>query len=259
MDNPTVITKRFVRTVFRQLGYKIVRTGQSYSPLPDALDWIQSSQNIRTVLDIGANNGDFAAFLSSHFKAHKTYAFEPLASCERDLRSKAERIPNFHVFNVALSDHSGTEILYENSYSPASSLLRMEKITKIEFPQTVGEIPRRVQVCPLDDLLNPDLLEKNIFVKVDVQGLEDRVIRGGRRVFSAAQCVLIEMSFVPMYEGQPLFEEVHSQLVEIGFRFAGLKNQINSPRTSRPSFAHCLYLRSDSPFFNFARTPCPSG
>ena len=95
-------------------------------------------------------------------------------------------------------------------------------------------------------MLPVDTLERDIMIKIDVQGAEDRVIRGGRAVFSAAKIVLIEMSFVPFYDEQPLFEEVHGLLEACGLRLAGFKNQINDPGSGRPLFAHCLYRRPDS-------------
>ena len=100
-----------------------------------------------------------------------------------------------------------------------------------------------MRVARLDDVLDSEQLERDILVKVDVQGVEDRVIRGGRSVFAAARYVLIEMSFVPMYDNQPLFEEVHRQLEELGLRLAGFKDQIGNAETGQPLFAHCLYHR----------------
>jgi FkbM family methyltransferase len=248
MRNITMLpfAKHLIKKTINRLGYDIRR---SKIPSPFSYDiwpWIRSTQNIRTVIDIGANNGDFLDFLVAYFKPIETYAFEPLVAFEATLRAKAALIPNCQVFSLALSDHSGRESLYENSYLPATSLLRVSEASKTEFPQTVGEIAKSVQVSPLDDVLDAGSLEKNVLIKIDVQGLEDRVIRGGEKVFSVAQCVHIEMSFVPMYDGQPLFEEVHSLLVRLGFRFSGIKNQIDSVHSGQPLFAHCLYIRSDN-------------
>jgi len=67
-----------------------------------------------------------------------------------------------------------------------------------------------------------------------------------KAVFSAAKIVLVEMSFVPIYQGQPLFEEVHRLLERCGLRLAGFKNQIEQPQTGQPLFAHCLYHRPDA-------------
>jgi FkbM family methyltransferase len=199
------------------------------------------------VIDIGAHTGEWAASICGYLRPRTTYAFEPLASCLPALRSRGRTIGGLHVFNVALADRSGREEFFENSYGPSASLLHVSHIHKTEFPETARETPTAVEVARLDDVLDADSLEKNVFIKVDVQGVEDRVIRGGRRVFGVARCVLIEMAFVEMYEGQPLFEEVHALLVELGFRFAGVKNQIDSSASKQPLFAHCFYVRADRP------------
>ena len=142
---------------------------------------------------------------------------------------------------MALSDYSGEEVLYLNSYHPASSLLRVSDISKNEFPQTKDESPIEVKVRTLDSILCEEKFSEDIFIKLDVQGMEDKVIKGGQKVFTRAKFVLIEMSFLPIYDGQPLFEKVHNLLVELGFHFAGIKNQINSLNSGQPLFAHCLY------------------
>ena len=120
-------------------------------------------------------------------------------------------------------------------------------VTTACLPQDTRPPPAEVTVtvARLDDILPADSIEPDVMIKIDVQGAEDRVIRGGRAVFSRASIVLIEMSFVPFYEGQPLFEEVHRLLVDCGLRLAGIKNQINDPASGRPLFAHCLYHRPE--------------
>ncbi len=205
--------------------------------------WLRQTYSIKTVIDVGANDGKFARFLARNFSAEETYVFEPLTSHIPALESQSSSIPNLKIFNVALSDYQGNERFYQNSYSPSSSLLRVSEIHKKEFPHTAGETETIVKVSRLDDLVSKENLKQDIFIKIDAQGVEEKVIKGGEKVFSLAKCVLVEMSFVLMFEKQPLFEEVHSLLVDLGYRFAGIKNQIIS-REGQPLFAHCLYLRS---------------
>jgi FkbM family methyltransferase len=238
------VAKQTVAKTVRRFGYELQRIKDAPAPQPDFWVWLRQSQQIRTVIDIGANVGEFAAFLFRYFQPNALYAFEPLPSCQSALQARAAVSPNFQVFPLALSDHAGRECFYENSYPPSSSLLRIGDISRQEFPQTSGESPCVVQVALLDSVLRAADLEKNIFIKIDVQGVEDRVIRGGRNVFAAASCVLIEMSFASMYDGQPLFEEVHVLLADLGLRFAGMKNQI-AARSGQPLFAHCLYVRAE--------------
>lgn len=211
---------------------------------PDIWTWLANFAPLGTLIDIGANDGAFGEFLACHLLVRRVYFIEPQARLRPQIeaRNVGSAIPT--IFMTALGDESGTAAFFENSNHPSSSLLNVSEISKQEFPQTSGETRTETSVTRLDDLLADAELPGDIFIKLDVQGFEDRVIRGGQRVFGAARFVLIEMSFVPFYVNQPLFEEVHLQLTALGFRFAGMKNQIDSPRTGQPLFAHCLYHRT---------------
>lgn len=107
-----------------------------------------------------------------------------------------------------------------------------------------GELPIQVKMARLDDLLDVEDLKADVFIKVDVQGFEDRVIKGGVNTFLKAKYVLIEMSFVPIYVGQPLFSQVHVQLTELGYELGGMKNQVCATSSGQPLFAHFLYIRN---------------
>ncbi len=240
-------SKRLIRRVLNGLGYEVRRlSGRSAGSSPDIWTWLRVSGGIRTILDIGANNGEFAEYLSTYFDARRTVAIEPLPGCAAQVRQREKAIRNLTVFECAVSDREERAVLFENAYAPASSLLPVSKISADEFPQTASHQKEvEVAVRRLDDLIDPSILEEAVLIKIDVQGLEDKVIRGGENTFRAAKFVLIEMSFVPMYDGQPLFEEVHDLLVNIGFRFAGIKNQVDSPTTGQPLFMHCLYINKN--------------
>jgi FkbM family methyltransferase len=237
-------SKTLIRRVLHGLGYEVRRlNGRSEGSSPNFWTWLRVTGSIKVIVDIGANNGEFAEFLSTYFDARRTIAIEPLPGCAALIRQRDSVIKNLTVFECAVSDHEGRAILFENGYAPASSLLPVSKISSVEFPQTAGHQKEvAVAVHRLDDLIDLGALENEILIKIDVQGLEDKVIRGGEKTFRSAKFVIIEMSFVPMYDEQPLFEEVHELLVNIGFRFAGIKNQVDSPTTGQPLFVHCLYV-----------------
>ena len=101
-----------------------------------------------------------------------------------------------------------------------------------------------MEVRPVDSLIRTTDLPRNILVKIDVQGMEDQVLRGGRELFAATHMVLVEMCFAAFYNGQPLFEEIHEILIQMGFRHGGMRNQILSPRTGQPLFCHAIYIRA---------------
>lgn len=237
-----------LQNYFKRVKACFSRLGNQAPSVPpeqpnDLWSWLRDTASICTLIDIGANNGDFAEFLANLFKADQTYVFEPLLIYREDLELKKSSIHNLNIFNVALSDIAGEETFFQNSYGPASSFLRVSDQSKTEFPQTAGEAATQVKVARLDDLLAEKALETDIFIKIDVQGFEDKVIQGGYHIFAKARYVLIEMSFLPMYLGQPLFNQVHAQLAELGYEFSGITNQICAT-SGQPMFAHCLYIKS---------------
>lgn len=239
---------KFAQRQVRRYGYALLPAPKDVTrpPIPDLWDWIQTTVDVRTIIDIGANDGAFATYLAEYFCPDAVHVFEPLAECVQVLETLRERIPNLTIHPMALDEYAGTGSFFRNAYSPASSLLPVGPASQRAFPDAETVAMDTVPLARLDDILPPESLERDILIKIDVQGAEDRVIRGGRAVFSAARYVLVEMSFVPMYEGQPLFEEVHRLLEGCGLRLAGFKNQIDEPRTGQPLFAHCLYHRPGS-------------
>ena len=86
-------------------------------------------------------------------------------------------------------------------------------------------------------------LEDNLFVKIDVQGFECEVIKGGQATLRRAKIVIVETTFRPIYEGQPLFGDVYSALVELGFRYAGSDGRLDSPVDGAPIQEDSVFRR----------------
>lgn len=233
--------QRTLQSTLRKYGYELKRIAddRSIDASNSLFRWLRGSAKVGTVIDIGANDGAFLEFLQRFFKAEKSIAFEPIPAAREVL--SARNIPGVTLFPHALSDTAGMTTFEVNAYGPASSMLPVGGISRSEFPQT-SQIAERIEVplARLDDLVDPAILPKGIFLKMDVQGVEDKVIAGGRNVVGSADHVLVEMSFKPMYEGQALFEAVHAPLAELGFRLSGIKNQL-SAQSGEPLFGHFLY------------------
>src|SRR2546423_122399 len=93
--------------------------GESY--LPIGLKWLHSLQ-IATVLDIGANEGQFCRIANALWPYARIYSFEPLKDCFDRLRSRMAGCTNFTAFNVGLGDERGQISFQRNAFSPSSSL-----------------------------------------------------------------------------------------------------------------------------------------
>jgi hypothetical protein len=84
-----------------------------------------------------------------------------------------------------------------------------------------------VSVKRLDDCVEVHALEGPVLLKVDVQGGELAVFEGCDSL-AHVDFIYVELSFVELYEGQPLFQEVCEYLVNRGFVVAGLYNQVTT-------------------------------
>jgi FkbM family methyltransferase len=198
---------------------------------------------VKTVLDIGANVGRFAITARKLFPDAHIYAFEPLPDCLVQASARMESDEHFTPLNVALGLEAGEATFFRNAASPSSSFLKVTRTHAVAFPGTGQTSEIRVPVDSLDHVATTLHLESPMLVKIDVQGVEDQVLRGGEATVRRASVLLVETSFETLYEGQALFDEIHALLKEWGFEFKGNLDQAHAPDDGRVLQADSLFVR----------------
>ncbi|QEF99488.1 2-O-methyltransferase NoeI [Stieleria maiorica] len=200
----------------------------------------------QTILDIGANEGQSAALFRQLFPGVAIYSFEPLADCHQQVAHFLESHGPGTAFHCALGESNRQTTIHRNEFTPSSSLLPMNTLHKTEFPKTTRSRPEQVDVKRLDDIAETQQWADPLVIKVDVQGFEEPVIRGGLDTFTRARAVVIELTSYPLYESQSTFERVQQQLQSIGFVFRGVIDQMRSPQDGRILQFDALF-ENDSP------------
>jgi FkbM family methyltransferase len=206
-------------------------------------DWLKNL-NIRTVLDIGANTGQFATKIRSILPDSSIYSFEPLSDAYVLLLAEMGDDPAFKAFNFALGDENARTEINRSASSASSSLLRMLELHTAAWPYTAGAGTENIEVKRLDELDLP--VAPNLMVKIDVQGFEDKVIAGGRNTIKAAACVVTEISFQRLYEAQPLFDDIYRLLRDLGFEYGGNWDQLPDPRDGRLLQADAIFINPEN-------------
>lgn len=201
--------------------------------------------NIRTVIDIGANTGKVALEYRQLFPQAHIYSFEPLPSCYAKLEESMRGDTNFTSYNIALGDTSGETVMEESSFHPSSSLLKMSDLHKKLYPKSKDSVKKNIKIEKLDEVLSKETLSKNIFVKLDVQGFEDHVIRGGTHILTKASAIQVETAFVALYEGQPLFNDIYRLLSDLGFVYYGDVGRHYSSETGKLLYEESLFIKGD--------------
>jgi FkbM family methyltransferase len=235
------IAKLLTNRLAKPWGFEFVSSHLVMRPQRQ-LDWLKRLR-IRTVLDIGANTGQFAARIRGSFPESVIYSFEPLRDAYASLRSRMGADPAFKAFNFALGDKDATTLMHRSGVSDSSSVLRMLQLHTAAFPNTALAGTEEIEVRRLDALNFS--LEPGLLVKIDVQGFEDRVIRGGRATIGGADCVITEVSFDKLYEEQPLFDDIYHTLRDMGFEYSGSLDQLLDPRDGRPLQADAIFLKPE--------------
>jgi FkbM family methyltransferase len=199
--------------------------------------------NFKTFIDIGASYGDFINLVKENKDNIEIIGFEPVLSVFSSLQDRYSNVGQISLYNLALGDFDGSVDFHENEYSYSSSILPIGDLHVKEFPFTKNYKLSEVKIASLDNVLSNKNLEKPILIKVDVQGYEGRVILGGKKTFSQADIVIVELSFCELYLGQPLFETINQELNQLGLFYAGCISQLCSPDDNSILQQDALYLR----------------
>ncbi|BAY12877.1 FkbM family methyltransferase [Calothrix sp. NIES-2098] len=203
------------------------------------------SLNIETILDIGANVGQFALTINTLLPKARIYSFEPLTDCYEKLKARMADCKTFSAFNLALGDESGSLIFERNAYSPSSSFLKIADVHKKAFPKTQATETLEVKIDRLDNIAQQLAIANPYMVKIDVQGYEYQVLRGGEQTIKNARLVITETSFVTLYDNQPLFNDVYNNLINWGFTYVGALDQLYNPQDGRVLQADSIFIKSE--------------
>lgn len=208
-----IISKQ-IKNLINRFGYDI----KYYRPFYET---VIRPLGIRTILDIGANTGEYTKEMRQRFPNAKIYAFEPLKDCFEKMKQKMAGDKNFKDWNMGLGDTNAELEIERSFFHPSSSFRKMSFLHKKLYPKSAQTTPERVFIRRLDDIILDSELEKPILIKIDVQGFEDKVILGGKKIIKKAAVIIIETSFVTLYEGQPLFDDIYKMLTELNFSYYG--------------------------------------
>ena len=175
------------------------------------------------VIDVGANVGQYGAHLRQIGFRGQIYSFEPQEACFVELQLRALQDKRWSCFEFGLSDSAMSASLNIAESSAFSSLLPVRADSVAANPQLQFTKTQEIRLKRLDDVWPQiDCDGKRVLLKVDTQGHELSVLRGGLSCLGAIAGVQLELSLNALYVGQPPFEEVIAFMRDQGFGVYGL-------------------------------------
>jgi FkbM family methyltransferase len=234
--------RKAVQRLAGALGYRIVPRER------DAMTMLRvlRALPVRTVIDVGANNGRTCSeWLAVYPDAH-VHAIEALDRYQPELAAIATAgAGRMTVWQYAASDEEREVVFLEHEDHPSSSsLLKSTELSHSLLPFTRREREVRVQAIPLALLFERNGIDPapGIFLKLDVQGAEAKVLRGCGDLLGKTMAVLAEVNLTPLYQGQATLPEICAILEPAGLRFAGVLEQFHAPDHT-PIYVDAVFLR----------------
>jgi FkbM family methyltransferase len=193
------------------------------------------------VLDVGANEGQYARRLRADGYQGELVSFEASLAAHTRLEQTASADPAWHTVRAALADRTGSATLNVSANSHSSSLLSISTVHTDAAPDAAYVATETVELTTLDTL---ELSPTPTYLKIDVQGYEPQVLRGADRLLEHVIAIELEMSLVPLYDGQDLAAGVCVMLRDRGFVPVAFQTAFTHPKTGEILAVDGLFARA---------------
>lgn len=244
MAKATILNfERTLRRIFQVVGLDLHRYRPEASDSGQLVTML-SRHNVDIVFDVGANTGQFATTLRRAGYTGRLVSFEPLSSAHAELLEASRGDKQWDIApRVAIGDNEGEIEIHIAGNSVSSSALEMLESHAKAAPDSAFVGTERVPLTRLDTVAGTYLGADAVsFLKIDTQGYEDRVLDGATALLQEAKGLQLELSLVPLYEGQQLFDVLVERLRTMGFSIWAIWPGFFDPHNGR-------MLQVDATFF----------
>ena len=230
-----------LKNVAAAFGYHVVRNHNN----PEHTLMGLARFGFDTILDVGANAGQFAGEIRKRFPSAKLFCFEPVPEPFAKLSEWAAQDGRATAIQTALGDVPGhLEMFVHTDATPSSSLLQTTAQTQSLYPTTKNQHKIVVDIQRLDDWAAAQklALTGNILLKIDVQGFETKVLRGAPNILQHIKAAIVEVNIEQLYEGQSRFSDIVQLFDAAGLGYAGNLSQACAA-DGRIVFVDAVFLR----------------
>jgi len=241
--HPASRAKIAFRHALHRAGFDLVRALPPEDLLRRRIALLRR-QRVDLVFDVGANAGQYGSTMRALGYDGRIVSFEPSSEAFGLLVATARGDDRWTAVHCALAETGGRVTLHVAGNSQSSSLLPMLPAHVAAAPDSayLGDevVEASTLAAEIDRHVGPD---DRLFVKIDTQGSELRVLEGAGDRLTRVLGLQVELSLVPLYDGQPLIEEVVATLRRLGYVPAAIEPDFFDPVTGALLQADAVFLR----------------
>jgi len=199
---------------------------------------------IGTVLDVGANVGQYAGELRHFGYGGTIHSFEPLSDAFLTLKAAAEGDAHWHTHQVALGSTPGEgEInVSQNSYSSSLRDLMPEHLAGA--PDSAYVRKEKITISTVADQLKKlSITGNDVWLKIDTQGFEREVLLGAESVLTQIKVIQLEISLQPLYDQGMELEETLAYFAAKGYELVGMEPGFYNKQTGHQLQVDGIFVR----------------
>lgn len=235
--------KPLLKRAFHTIGYDVRRYDPAMTESARFMAALKA-RNVNLVFDVGANIGQFGLSLREMGYKGRIVSFEPLQAAWNQLSLASQDDPMWEVAErAAVGGEDGEIEINVAGNSVSSSILKMQEAHVRAAPASAYVGKEKLPIRRLDTIgsryLHPDSI---LFLKIDTQGYEAQVLKGASHLLEKAVGVHLELSFIPLYDGQCMYDELIGQLKALGFEMWDIMPNFLDTQSGR-------LLQADATFF----------
>ena len=238
------MVRRSIKKLLHKLGFDVMRYNPLYHPIARRMKLIHYYK-IDVIFDVGANTGQYAKQMRELGYQGRIVSFEPLASAYTELVKHTNDDPHWDAVNIALGDYDGEAEINVSANSSSSSILDMLPAHARIVPESGYIGKEKITVRKIDSIINEHRsLTENLYLKIDTQGYERRIIEGAEASLEKIIGVQMEVSLTPLYEGEILLPEMINFMSDKGYELMSIEPVFNDPSTGQLLQVDCIFFRS---------------
>jgi FkbM family methyltransferase len=245
MPGGICLLKQIAKRAIHSLGYDLKRFSPSSSEAA-RFGAMLSAHQVNLVFDVGANTGQFGRSLRDLGYRGRIVSFEPQSGAWNSLRDSIETDPLWEIApRGAIGAEDGEIEFHIAGNSVSSSALKMLDSHLKIAPESAYVRSERVPLRRLDTIgasyIRPDSI---LFIKIDTQGFEHMVLEGAKGLLDKTAGLHLELLFVPLYEGQQIYDGLIAESKSLGFEMWGFSPGIADPQNGRLLWGDGIFFRS---------------
>jgi FkbM family methyltransferase len=240
--------KNVINRVLKRIEHEI-RRALPAAPTQNEIGRLLSFLGINCVFDVGANRGQFAVLLRNSRYTGRIISFEPLLEAWEQLSLASANDDAWIVHpRCAIGERAGDVSLNVAGNSYSSSLLPMLEQHSRSAPESKYMGRQTAKIIPLasvfDQYARPG---DNVLIKIDTQGYEKQVLDGCDEVLDKVMAIHIELSLMPLYDGQELWRYFVDRLENRGFSIWSIQPGFSDRHSGRILQVDAVFVTHDLP------------